>query len=186
MMSNIEAYRKYTAPKTVGSYFKLEDGESAKIRIASDCYVYMDAYQGQKPSPKYAWVIWNFNEQRPQVLQASVRVFETIQGYILDEEWGDPTEYSLTIKRDGVEKLTKYIITPSPNKATLSSLLNTDELEKLATFDIRETLKDKELISLAEAADGAEAPLPGQAASGDTVITDLDTSQNVNLDDIPF
>lgn len=185
-MSNIDAYKKYIAPKASGNYFKLEDGETGKIRIASDAFVYQDSYKGQKkPTPSYAWVIWNFTEERVQVWQASLTSFKTIQALILDEDWGDPEEYNLTIRREGSSTDTKYHITPSPNKSPLKDVLDINALDQIVAFDIFEVMKDKKLVSLADAADGAELDDPDQG-SGDVVIKDLDPNQSVNLDDIPF
>lgn len=190
-MTNIEAYKKYTAPESAGSYFKLQDGKSAKVRIASDAYVYFDSYKGvPKTTPSYAWVIWNFTEARAQVLQASLTVFKSIQALILDDDWGDPEEYNLTIRREGVLKETKYHVTPSPQKSALKDVLDASQLEQIGDFDINSLMGDKELVALADVVDGVEVPIStpdnsGQTDSGDVVIEDLPEGK-INLDDIPF
>lgn len=191
MTSNIDAYRKYTAPTTPGRYFKLEDGQSAKVRITSEAYVYTDEFKG-KISTRYAWVVWNFAAELAQVLQAGVTVFKTIQGYALDEEWGDPTEYNLTIKREGVGKDTTYAVTASPTRTPLT----VDQLAVVAAFDLFDVVENA--IPLAQVADApAEEPSTAAAESdedvrpdgrkgGDVVIKDLDETKKINLDDIPF
>jgi hypothetical protein len=146
----------------------------------------MDSYKGQKATPKYAWVIWNFTEERPQVWQANLTSFKTVQGYVLDEEWGDPVAYNLTIKREGTGTDTKYTITPSPNRQDFKAMVTKEQLEEVVAFDIFTAMKDKQLVSLAAAAEGEEVPEPESDGSGDAVITDFDASKDVNLDNIPF
>jgi hypothetical protein len=177
--SNLEAYKKYIAPKAPGKYFKLGDGESAKVRIVSDAYVYQDNFKG-KVSTRYAWVILNHAEERVQVWQAGVKTFEVIQGYALDEDWGDPTEYDLKVSREGLGTDTKYTIIASPNRQPL----NDQQLKDIAAFDIFEAMQDTALIPLSDAAAGEQPPAPA-ARERDPIPTD-EQVKDIDLDAIPF
>lgn len=190
--SNIDAYRQYVAPEPTGSYFKLADGDSAKIRIASECFLYLSEYNG-RISTKYAWVIYNQTERLPQVWQASVTSFKAVQALALDEDWGDPTQYSLTIKREGTGKETTYSITPSPKRTEMPREVR----ELVDNFDLHSLIEGAVPLSRAQEFQAAqeqrravpeqEAPTAaGSPKSEDVVITDLDKMQELNIDDIPF
>lgn len=197
-MSNI--YKEYEAPSTAGLYLKLEDNKPVKLRIASQPYIYRDSYTDKasgvtQESVRYAWIVYNFTAEMAQILRLPVTGFKMLQAIAADDDWGDPTEYNLTVKRSGTGKQTEYSVTPTPNRVAL-----TDEQNAAVTsVDILGALKNA--ITLVEAHKGKPLPKPAPRgeetaeASGDAsaparakdvVIDDLPESEKVNLDDIPF
>lgn len=177
MNSNIDAYKKYVAPSAPSRYFKLDDGKAAKVRIASDCFLYYDEYKG-KISTRYAWVIWNFTEEMAQVWQASATVFKAIQALAVNDEWGDPMQYNLNVSREGTGKETKYAVTPSPNRNPLT----VEAQEAVDNFNLFDAVENA--IPLSQAAEGKEPATP-KAHQKDLIPTDEDVAK-INIDDIPF
>ena len=127
----------YEAPKSQGSYMKLQDGEN-RIRILTQCvFGWEDWTLDKKPvryrmdnkpeksiDPKkpirhfWVMVVWNYKEECLSILeitQATVR--ERIQELSVDTDWGQPFGYDLKIIKSGKEILTKYVVNPMPHKS---------------------------------------------------------------------
>jgi hypothetical protein len=124
-----------------GNYAKLEDGPN-KYRILSPAvvgFLYWNADNKpvrlkEKPeqSPEdirvengkpdrikhfWAFAVWSYRENRVQILeitQASIQ--GPLEDLVLSEDWGDPTEYDITITKKGQKLDTEYTVQPSPNK----------------------------------------------------------------------
>lgn len=98
-------------------FLKLKDGESVKIRIASEPAVYVQTFD-ENVSTRYAWVVFNRNEKRAQVFSQGVSVFRQLADLV--EEWGEPTSFDLTVKRTGEMLETRYSVTPAPKSVDLT------------------------------------------------------------------
>ena len=92
------------------------------------------------PKPaKHFWAfpVWDYEDERVKILeitQASIQ--KPIKSLVDDENWGDPKEYDIVIKRTGKELDTEYTVTPIPHKAMQISnegetVLESIKLEKL-------------------------------------------------------
>lgn len=129
-----------------GLYLKLKDGETVKLRIASEPAIFETEAErddpdnpGQKKTvitTRYGWLVWNQETKTAQIMQQSATFFKNLAALAQDEEWGDPTGYDIKISREGTELDTKYSIVPSANREPLDSearevLKNIDLLEKL-------------------------------------------------------
>ena len=127
-----------SVPKSKGgNFYKFDDGQN-KVRILSDPvmgWLYWTS-QGkpvrlyeepqQKPSDmregdkiKFFWAfsVWSYRDGKVQVLeitQSSIR--EQMQDLILNEDWGDPKGYDLTVTKKGEKLDTEYTVQPSPQK----------------------------------------------------------------------
>lgn len=145
-------YGKYTPPAgTGGSYLKLKDGESAKIRIFSDePLVRNDNFQG-KPTTRYTWVIYNLSENKAQIMDQSVLVYKSIENMALSE-WGDPCSYNVQIKRTGEGTATRYFFTPLPHSQSLTA----EQEAECQAIDLK--AKYPTGILLSEAYEGKEVP----------------------------
>jgi len=128
----------YKLPTSDGGYMKLEKGEN-KFRVLSNAVVgwegwkdrkpqrfpmdqkpqnleVFDKDQNGKPSLRHFWafIVWNYNEKAVQILQITQKsVQQAIENLVLDEDWGEPTEYDLKVIRKGDGKDTEYQVTPS-------------------------------------------------------------------------
>lgn len=149
-MSNM--YGKYTPPAGGGNkYFRLKDGETATIRLFSDEPLVRNSnYQG-KPSTKYSWIVYNSDLRCAQIMDQSVLVYKSIENMALSP-WGDPTSYSVQIKRVGEGTATRYFFTPLPNSVSLTI----EEENACKDIDLRKEYPNGILVS--EAYEGKEVP----------------------------
>lgn len=131
----------YAVPKAASDYMKFEDGKN-KFRILSAPlmgYMYWtidkkpirqaEPFKGTpadakledgKFKPKHFWAlaVWNYAESRVQILeltQASIQ--GPIQDLAMNEDWGDPREFDITVIKEGQLLDTEYRVTPSPKTA---------------------------------------------------------------------
>jgi hypothetical protein len=188
-----------------GLYLKLEDGQTVKVRIASEPVIFESESEwgGEKSlSTRYGWLVWNQDTRQPQILQQSARFFKQIAALAQDEEWGDPKEYDIKITRQGTGTETTYNVTPSSNRTSLVSevkqqLDKIDLIEKikaspfaqrvmwLSDFDDKQPEQESEGQGYQKAKAIAQDIKTHKDAPQDTV-AELDPSEEINLDDIPF
>jgi hypothetical protein len=73
-----------------------------------------------KFKPKHFWAlaVWNYGDSRLQILeltQASIQ--GPIQDFAMNEDWGDPRDYDITVVKEGQLLDTEYRVMPSPKSA---------------------------------------------------------------------
>lgn len=211
-------YNTHKPPATEGGlYLKIEDGQSVKLRIASEPVIYESLFErgGEKNlSTRYGWIVWNYETNSAQILQMGVRFFRAIAALAQDEEWGDPLEYDIKITRQGTGTDTVYTVMPSSNRASLptqatQAVNNINLVEKINAAPSTQrvmTLSQWDEMA-AEAGQGDHAKgIEDLTAAGDAkrgidkaretaegikarqldTVVDVDPSEPVNLDDIPF
>lgn len=119
-------YDRHIPPSTGGGlYLKLEDGETAKLRIATEPAIYETENTNKQTgevtfSTRYAWVVWNVDKESAQIFQQSATFFKSIANLAKDEDYGDPVNYDIKVTRNGTGTDTTYQVVPMPNKAPLS------------------------------------------------------------------
>src|SRR6266513_1508035 len=131
-MKNV--YTEYKIPTQSGGLLKIDDGQTVRLRIVSEPAIYQSEYQG-KLSTRYAWVVWNLDEQAAQILQQGVIFYRKIANLAQDEDWGDPTTYGIKVKREGIGTDTLYHPTP----ATAKNGLTTEQKEEIDDIDLLAT-----------------------------------------------
>lgn len=98
-----------------GDILKLEDGKSYKIRIIGEPWVYTSQFkEGDDITTRFALTIYNETEGKAQILMLPKGAFGTIFDLVESSEWGDPSSYSISVKRTGSGFDTEYTILPSP------------------------------------------------------------------------
>lgn len=138
----------YEAPKTSGGYMKFKDGEN-RFRILSRPIIGWEDWKDKKPirfrldakpdrpvNPKkpikhfWAFVVWNVLEEKIQILEITQSSIQSeIQALTKDEDWGNPFEYDIKVKRMGDGLDTKYSVNPVPH-SKLSATVKTALAEK--------------------------------------------------------
>jgi hypothetical protein len=126
----------YEAPKAIGGYLKLQDGET-KVRILSHPIIGWEDWIDKKPirypfdqKPEnahdatrplkhfWAMIVWNYGEQRIQIMQVTqATIIREIEALYNDTDWGVPFCYDIKIRKTGKDMLTKYAVTAVPHKA---------------------------------------------------------------------
>lgn len=194
-MGNI--YKEYTPPASAGGkYLKLEDGVTYRLRLISEPVVFDSIFDEGGPkeaiSTKYAWVVWNVEEDVAQVLQLPVTGYRGVAAIGADDDYGDPAEntYDIKVTRTGTGKETKYTVLAGPAKGEPSE----ETEQELKDFDLIEAVgaspSAQRIQWLRDALSGKPAPekAPAKATAKpkkDVVIEDVG-DEPINLDDIPF
>jgi hypothetical protein len=183
-MSN--SYQSHKPPVASGGlYLKLEDGQTVVLRLATEPYIFQNEYLG-KWSTRYAWVVYNQDEEVAQVLQLSPTTYRAIAAYALDAEYGDPTQYNLKLTRNGTGTDTTYTVVASPKKEPLTA----DQKAKVDKIELTEVKGLEHAVPISEITDGNNAPKPeGGSAPVSQPKDALPTAKEVddiNLEDIPF
>ncbi len=125
----------YEIPSESSNFMKLQDGDN-KFRILTDFIIgwedwidnkpvryRMDAKPSKSHDPKkkikyfWAFVVWNYAEEKIQILQISQK---SIKNSILEmcksEDWGTAYFYDIRINKKGEGINTEYHVTPVPHK----------------------------------------------------------------------
>lgn len=155
-------------PDSASRYMKLEKGKANKFRILGkpiDGYEYWVALEeGKKPvrkpkdvtispeelsgapedKPRYFWAlpVYNYESSQIQILQLTQKSIQrAIKEYSAHEDYGTPTGYDLTIKREGDGFDTEYSVIASPPKPLDDEI---KELYKNTHIDLSKLYSSKE------------------------------------------
>lgn len=178
-----------------GLYLKVSDGETVKVRIASEPAIFQSESQPDEQgntriSTRYGWLVWNQDEQMAQILQQSATFFKQLAVLAQDDEYGDPTGYDIKIKRTGTRLETTYTLTPSANREPLSAAAKReieaiDLLEKLSASPFAQHVMWLSDADKPKSEPHSDLPADMPKAKKEAVATELG-DEPINLDDIPF
>ena len=188
-MSNIYQTHKPTESGG-GLYLKVADGDTVKVRFASEPAIYDNEYEG-KITTRYAWVVWNVELKVAQVLAQSGTFYKNLANIASDTDYGDPTGYDIKIKREGEMLETKYHLTPGRENYELGA----EALAKVKEIDLLETLSKSpgaSKISWLSEWDVDQTPkesgfekAKAQFGKPDVAIEDI-SDEPIDLSEIPF
>ena len=98
-----------------GDYLKLKNGDRKKVRFVSEPAIV--TYDGKKL--RYQVLLYNKTDKLAQVYEFGPQVFGEFGE--LAEDWGEPTEFDVTIGRTGSTQFdTSYSVNPSPKSIDLT------------------------------------------------------------------
>lgn len=142
-----------------GNYMKLVEGKN-KFRILSSAITGWELWTDENKSVRFreypetvpgnmradsrikhfwAFAVWNYAAQAVQILQLTQSTIQNaINDLIVSAEWGEPTNYDLTIVRKGEGLETEYSVQPSPHSEPAPSVLAAYKSKKInldALFD---------------------------------------------------
>lgn len=124
-----------------GLYLKIKDGETVKLRIASEPAIFET--EGERDgkvtlTTRYGWKVYNQDAKAAQILQQSATFFKSIAALAQDEEWGDPRDYDIKITRQGSSfNDTTYTVMPSANREPLDQ----EASDAVKAIDLLDKLK---------------------------------------------
>lgn len=156
---------EHKEPATKSNYAMPMDEGTIKFRVMSSAVVGyitwgenaegqrrpMRYHVGQEPpfgpdgkDPKYFWAftIWNYNEERLQIMELTQKnIRASLEELLKNEVWGNPTGYDIVLTRKGT-KLddTRYTVTPNPHTPVPETAINSLKdnpiaIEKLFTSE---------------------------------------------------
>lgn len=126
-------------PKSKSNYTMPLDEGQHRLRVLSSAVVGYEEWQtdgekkisirykvGEEPpfgkdgkEPKYFWafVVWNYEQERVQIMSVTQKTIRTaIQALVDNEAWGDPKEYDIVITRTGKDlNNTEYAVVANPH-----------------------------------------------------------------------
>lgn len=151
-------YEKHKPSQGKGDYLKLKDGERVKVRFASEPAGV--TYDGKKL--RYQWVVYNRTDKKAQVYEAGPQVFNQLAE--LYPDWGEPTDFDVTISRTGSGQFdTSYTVTPSPKSEPLK------EDEQDAVNKVLERFPGTKARYLSKIEEDGQLPEPLVSQEDDTV-----------------
>ncbi len=103
--------RSKEAPETVPDDIKMEtkDGHSVPTKV----------------SHFWAFVVWNYNDRRVQILQLRQKsIMQGMEQYIKNPKWGSPKEYDFIVTKKGSGFDTEYLTTVNPKSPVEESIKN--------------------------------------------------------------
>lgn len=152
-----------------GLFLKIDPDKSAKLRILGLPIAFDSEYEG-KVSKKWAWPVYNHDEEKVQILQGGAQIYTGLLALIEDDDWGDPAEYDITVKRSGSGTDTKYAV----NGARTSKEVPAD-LE----------IPDVQAVIGASPSASNVRKLGEEAPQKDVVLDDI-SDEPIDLSEIPF
>lgn len=148
--------QNYEAPASGGKYTKIKEGDT-RLRILGEAIAWWYSRDDsiEKPvmtetkhskvgrnDPVYflAFPVWNYKEEKVQIYQVNSKVIQkALVDLASNEDWGNPNEYDITIKRVGTSKEdTKYSVMPAPKKPLETKI---EEEFKKTKIDLRELFR---------------------------------------------
>lgn len=149
----------YEVPKSESNYYKFGQGAN-KFRIMSQPimgWMYWtddnkpkrlkaqptetpdDLRSDDKIKHFWAFIVWNYKAKKLQILELTqASIMGPIQDLVLNEDWGPPQDYDITVSKKGEKLDTEYSVAPSPHKDVPPEALNarrTVKIELEALFD---------------------------------------------------
>lgn len=176
-----DLYASHQPATGSGQFFALKDGETKRVRIQSEPYVYRDVFHKEgepdKISTRFAWLIFNHDEKRAQILKQSGTFYSSLATLVKNPDYGNPTEYDVHIARAGTGTDTKYTV----NGARKNIDLTAEDLGEVVALDILVDAKEPTIMSLRDYKKNGEK-FPDEAAKveadGTPIIQDLDEGEN--------
>lgn len=167
-----------------GLFVSFKSGEPVKLRVLTkDPLVSIDKFG----NTRFAFVVWNYNLGKAQILNRGASIAKELQALHLDEDFGaNIQKIDVKITATGEGKETRYSVQGLQNSANLKS----DALEEAKQIDLPAVIKNG--IRMSELNKGEKLP-EVETESEKTVVTDaepviedINDDEEINLDDIPF
>jgi len=180
-MAEKDALRDKNIPGSGGGLFtKLTEGNPIKLRVlTTDPMVTRDKWG----NTRFAFVVWNYTEEKAQILNKGSSIASEIKRLHLDEDYGaNIQEIGIKITTKGQLKDTRYSVDPLPNIEKLTK----KQLEELKKVDLEKAVKNGVRLSELESEEDIPVnPNLEVERTEDVVIEDID-EEEVDLSEIPL
>ncbi len=186
-MSDLSTKYPDVGSKGSGLFLKLNDGDTVKVRLMSDPIYFDSEYKGNLSS-RFAWVVYNQDENKAQIWATNGATYNSIKDLVLDEEYGDPTQYDIKITRTGTEQQTRYSVRPGTlrNKPTAEMTEACEALNPIELIDKPDSTSHVMWLNEHREEKSQKSPKAVAANEGDDEPINLDDGEEVDLSEIPF
>lgn len=106
-----------------GLFLKIAPDSEARVRFVGKPVKRMESFEGQAPRVRYysRVIVRTMDDGKPaseaKVFGFGTMIKNAIADLALSDDWGNPEDYDITVKRTGSDKQTKYSLIPLPKKA---------------------------------------------------------------------
>lgn len=205
-LSNFD-FNKVSKP---GKFLKFEAGKPVTVRILTkDPVIQEREFKNSKGevnlSTKFCFIVWNFNDERAQILTAGPSMAKTFQRIGTDPDFGlnlQKCDIKISPEGEMLERVYDInVLRHSGNEKPMT----TEMVNEARTINLDNDITDGNRGRLSQyepggVQPGAKAPVNNDGvdqppeydesqappANPDTVVEDFDVDELVNLDDIPF
>lgn len=174
-----------------GLFVKFEAGKPLTLRVlTTDPLVTTVEYEDKNTgeitlSTKFAFVVYNFTDQKAQILQATPAMARKIGDLHVDPDFGaNIRKIDIKISPTGEKLERRYDIQVLPKAQELSQ----EQIKEAQEIKLEDKVENGQRMSIYDPAP-ARAKAVEQAqdeAEPDRVIEDIPDEEPINLDDIPF
>lgn len=175
----MEGY-EYEPKSDNGNYLTLKSkGQKARIRVVSKPYQFTEPDLKGKIADRFAWIVIDKTtptEVKVKGFKSGVMIYKAIKDLVTNEEWGDPSQYDITIERTE-EDGSYYKVIASPNKTPLSE--PEQKMIEEAKLDLAKMYKPKNQASVLVYDDITDLT-PNDPPPADK------PEEEIDLSDIPF
>jgi hypothetical protein len=181
-----------------GQFVKIESGKAVRLRLLDHPHIsqkeYTDQETGEKSiNTRFTWAVWDYEQSRVRILEQGKSVFKQIATAADTWPQGEdmPSPFDVVVKRNGSGRFdTEYVVAAVPHQGTMpqrSTLELPDIAAKSGGIPIQQVMQGKTPpLSLPGNKGMSATHTDAERPSDDVVIQDLDTSQEVDLESIPF
>lgn len=147
--------------------------------------VYTETFEDKKtgevnPTTKFAFVVYNFTEEKAQILQATPNMARKIGSLHIDPDFGaNIRKIDIKISPTGEKLERRYDIQVLPNARDLTN----EQIEEARAIDLDDKFPNGGRMSIYEPAD---TPLTDAAEATKPDVVETEMPEKINLDDIPF
>lgn len=101
-------------------YWKEHEGKRSPVRVRMGQKVSTDDLESSDGNPlKHFWAfpVWDYSDNSVKVLEITQKgIQKELTALVQDEDWGGPTAYDVTVRKDGEGMETTYSTNPKPKK----------------------------------------------------------------------
>lgn len=182
-----------------GPFVKFRDGVPLTLRIlTTDPVISETEFTDRKTgeitlSTRFAFVVYNFTEEKAQILQVSPVMARKFGDYHNDPDFGAnirKVDIKITPTGEGLERRYDIQVLPTAKDLTNTMIKEAQAIDldgtvknsrgRMSEYNKEETAKKDPTAAEQERADKSAADKP------DPIIEDVDGEEPINLDDIPF
>lgn len=193
----MDALATVNIKETGGLYLKFKDGDAIKLRVLTlDPMVSEKVWDNtpDKVDTKYAFVVWNWEENKAQVLQVGPGLLKRFTAIHRDEDFDPLNKVDIKISATGEMLERRYEVQVLPKAQTLTN----DMIKEAQAVNLEDVIQDKRgRLSAYSEGDGEEVSEGSgyekakatahkiKDKEDDVVIEDIGDGE-IDLDDIPF
>ncbi len=170
-----------------GLFLKFEAGKAVTIRVlTTDPVVQQQEYRDPKTdevtlTTKFNFVVYNFTDEKAQILSASATIARKIGELHVDQDFGaNIRKIDIKITPSGEKLMRRYDIQVLPQPKTLTN----EQIKECQAINLDDKIKDGQRMSFYDPSQYENKSIQQDDTS--TEAEEAAQEEPVNLDDIPF